>query len=446
MKTNNKIAEDFVSSFSFDQRLAQFDILGSIAHVKMLGKTRIIPSSELSKIIKGLNSILKDINNGKKIPKAEDIHYSVEKELIKRIGPVGGKMHTARSRNDQTALDLRLYARYEVMTIKDLLYDLIKVITQKAEKNISVIMPGYTHLQHAQPVLFSHYILAYAWMFQRDIERLYDYMYRVNVMPLGSAAFAGTSFPIDRNYTAKLLGFSKVSENSVDSVSDRDFVIELLAILSITAAHLSRLAEELINWSSSEFDFIKLSNEFTTGSSIMPQKRNPDMAELVRGKTGKVYGTLMTILTVMKGLPLAYNRDMQEDKPPLFDAIDTIKDCLMVMAPMVYSMEIKAESMHNSAKKGFLCATELADYLTKKGMPFRASHGIVKNIVEYCIKNDKELIDLSIKELKYFSILFDDNVKLLLDPEKVVNLKKSQGGTSVSSVKRQIAVLKELLK
>jgi argininosuccinate lyase len=446
MKIKSKLTEDFVSSFSFDQRLSVFDILGSIAHVKMLGKTRIILSVEAGKIIKGLNSILKDINNGKKIPKAEDIHYAIEKELIKRIGPIGGKMHTARSRNDQTALDLRLYARYEVMAIKDLLYDLIEAITKKAEKNIGVIMPGYTHLQHAQPVLFSHYILAYAWMFQRDIERLYDYMFRVNVMPLGSAALAGTSFPIDRNYTAKLLEFSKVSENSIDSVSDRDFVIEFLAVLSITATHLSRLSEELINWSSSEFDFIKLSNEFTTGSSIMPQKRNPDMAELVRGKTGKVYGNLMAILTVMKGLPLAYNRDMQEDKPPLFDAVDTIKDCLGVMAPMVFSMEIKPESMYNSTKKGFLCATELADYLTKKGMPFRTSHGIVKNIVEYCVKNDKELIDLSIKELKAFSVLFDDKAKLLLDPEKIVNLKKSQGGTSVSSVKKQIAGLKELLK
>ncbi|MCB4792677.1 MAG: argininosuccinate lyase [Elusimicrobia bacterium] len=446
MDNKAKTVQDFVSSFSYDQRLAVFDVIGSIAHVRMLVKSKIIPAGEGKKIIKGLNSILIDINKGKKLLKEEDVHYAVEKELIKRIGVLGGKMHTARSRNDQVALDIRMYIRNEIRVLIDILSDLEKSIAAQAAKNIKAVMPGYTHMQHAQPVLFSHHILSYAWMFERDKERLKDCLKRVNILPLGSAALAGTSFNIDRNYVARMLSFDGISLNSIDAVSDRDFIIEFISDLSIIATHLSRLSEELIIWSSSEFDFIKLPDAFTTGSSIMPQKRNPDVAELIRAKTGKVYGDLMAILTIMKALPLAYNRDMQEDKPILFNAFDTVMDCLNVMIPMVSGLEIKPGNMSEAAKKGFLCATELADFLVRKGMPFRTAHGIIKNLVNYCIKRNKDLIDLSANELKTFSKLFNNDVHSLLKPENTINLKKSIGGTSSSSVKNQISSLRKILK
>ncbi len=319
--------EQFIGSFSFDQRLAEVDIEGSIAHVEMLVKTKIIPASDGKKIISGLKSILKDLGKGWTLPMEEDIHFAVEKELIRRIGPVGGKMHTARSRNDQVATDLRLYVRKEILTIFDMLNAFQKVLIEKAEKNIDVVMPGYTHLQPAQPIIASHHLLAYAWMIQRDKERIIDCLKRTNIMPLGSAALAGTSFKIDRNYTAKLMEFFRPCENSLDGVSDRDFCAEYIFDLSLIAVHLSKLAEEIIVWSSVEFNFIHIDDKFTSGSSIMPQKRNPDTAEVIRGKTGRVFGDLMAMLTIMKGLPIAYNRDLQEDKPPVLDAGETVKLC-----------------------------------------------------------------------------------------------------------------------
>jgi argininosuccinate lyase len=370
----------------------------------------------------------------------------VEKELIKRVGKLAGKMHTARSRNDQVALDLRLYSRNEICVIKQLLCGLENAIVGQAQKNINAVMPGYTHLQPAQPVLFSHYILAYAWMFERDIERLADCEKRINVLPLGSAALAGTSFPIDRNYTAKLLGFGSISPNSMDAVSDRDFVAEILSCLSIISLHLSRLCEELITWSSAEFGFVNIASEFTSGSSIMPQKRNPDVAEIIRGKTGRVYGSLMSILTIMKGLPLAYNRDMQEDKPPLFDAIDTVKGNLTVIAPMIETLKINEANMLKATVKGYLSATELADYLARRGMDFRSAHGLVKDIVGYCARNKKTLDEPTIAELKSFSEAFSNDIIAMLKPERIVQNKVSEGGTSAASVNKQIKKLKNLLK
>jgi argininosuccinate lyase len=439
-------AQDFISSISFDMRLAGYDIIGSVAHVRMLAKKKIITAREGARIVNGLESILKDLRKGKSIPSAEDVHYAVEKELIKRIGPAGGKMHTARSRNDQVALDLRLYVRDETIELYTLIRDVQRAIVAVAEDNINTVMPGYTHLQHAQPVLFAHHLLAYAWMFDRDTGRLSDCLKRTNILPLGSAALAGTSFPIDRKYVAGLLGFSGVSDNSMDAVSDRDFAVEFIACLSVIAMHLSRLAEEFINWSSEEFGFIKIADEFTSGSSIMPQKRNPDVAELVRGKTGKVYGSLMSILTLMKGLPLAYNRDMQEDKPPVFDAVDAVKASLEVALPMILTVKVRKERMAMAASKGFLEATELADYLSKKGLPFRQAHGIVSNIVKYCIKNHKRLAELENAELAMFSKLFKKDVNKLLHVDNIVRAKTSEGGTSPASVKKQLAKLRSILK
>ncbi|MBN1621522.1 MAG: argininosuccinate lyase [Endomicrobiales bacterium] len=444
MKKETKIS-DFISSFSFDQRLAEYDILGSMAHVKMLSKCKIISSGDGVKIINGLKAILKGLNNDKKIPKQEDIHYAVEKELIRRIGPVGGKMHTARSRNDQVSLDLRLYIRDEIRQIYDLLADAQKSIISQAKKNHEAVMPGYTHLQPAQPILFSHHILAYAWMFQRDKERLKDCYKRVNVLPLGSASLAGTSFPIDRKYVAKLLGFRGVMNNSIDAVSDRDFVVEFVFALSLIASHLSRLCEDLIVWSSAEFGFISMADEFTSGSSIMPQKRNPDAAEIIRGKTGRVYGDLITLLTLMKGIPLSYNRDMQEDKPPLFDAVDSMKSVLEITAPLLLGITVNPEKMLEATKNGYICATEVADYLAKKNVPFRTAHKIVKDMVKYCIKKNIKLDELTGAELKKFSKNFNKDISSFLKPDKVVYMKSSEGGTSPKSVKKQIKDLSSLL-
>jgi argininosuccinate lyase len=436
----------FIGSFSFDQRLCEADITGSVAHVKMLIKQKILSSPDGKKIISGLNSILKDILKGRSLPEEEDIHYAVEKELIRRIGPVGGKMHTARSRNDQTAADLRLYLRKETGEIINLLCRFQKVLLAKAQKSTDVIMPGFTHLQPAQPVLASHYILAYAFMFQRDRERLTDCLKRINVSPLGSAALAGTSFKIDRRYAAKLLGFDGVCENSLDGVSDRDFAAEFLFCCSVTALHLTRFCEEIILWLNPEFAYIKIDDKFTSGSSIMPQKRNPDCAEVIRGKSGRIFGDLFAMLTIIKSLPLAYNRDLQEDKPPVFDAADNIRLCLEVAAEMAASLEFIKENTLKSARKGYVEATEIADYLARKGVPFRTAHAVVKQIVSYALKNSKTLDELTVEEYKSFSKDIEKDVYKFIDVKNIIEAKSSYGGASLKSSLRQIEILKSLLK
>ncbi|MDD2523362.1 MAG: argininosuccinate lyase [Endomicrobiaceae bacterium] len=438
--------EQFIGSFSFDNRLAEVDIIGSVAHTQMLVKTKIISSSDGKKIIAGLKSILRDLQKGWQLPQEEDIHFAVEKELIKRIGPVGGKMHTARSRNDQVATDLRLYVREEIYKIIEMINSFQTVIVKKAEESIDIIMPGYTHLQPAQPIIGSHHLLAYAWMLERDKQRLFDCLKRTNIMPLGSAALAGTSFKIDRKYTAKILEFDFISDNSLDAVSDRDFAGEYIFDLSMIAMHLSKLSEEIIIWSSVEFNFIKIDDKFTSGSSIMPQKRNPDCAEIIRGKSGRVFGDLMAMLTIMKALPIAYNRDLQEDKPPVFDATDTVKLCLGVITELMQTFSFKKDTTLKSTEKGFLQATEVADYLAKKNIPFRTAHGIVKNIVNYCIKNEKTLDSLSLNEYKIFSEIIDKDIYSFIDVKNIVNAKVSIGGTSKKSVVKQILDLKKLIK
>ncbi|MEW6555760.1 MAG: argininosuccinate lyase [Elusimicrobiota bacterium] len=428
----------FVSSISYDVKLAKYDILGSIAHVKMLAKCKIVTQKEATKIINGLNSILKDFNAGKLRFTDEDIHTSIEVELKKRIGNVAGKMHTARSRNDQVALDERLYLKDEIKIIIEKIDKAISMLKKIAQKNLNIIMPGFTHLQNAQAVLFSHWFLAYVWMLKRDKERFYDCYKRIDICPLGSAAFAGTEFNIDRNFVASQLGFSKISENSVDAVADRDFIIEFLFDCAVVSMHCSRLAEEIVIWSSQQFGFIKLSAKFTTGSSVMPQKQNPDFAELVRAKTGRIYGNLISFLTVMKGLPLSYNRDMQEDKEPLFSSAETIENILDICAGMVSEMKLNPDRMLSACKNGFILATDIADYLVCKGLPFRTSHSIVAKLVDYCIKNQKKFDDLSITEWKKFSEKFDRSVFDMLNFRKSVEKRKSYGGTSLSSVKQQL--------
>jgi argininosuccinate lyase len=438
--------EQFIGSFSFDGRLAEVDIIGSIAHVKMLVKTKIISSSDGKKIITGLESILKDLKKGWKIPKEEDIHFAVEKELIRRIGSVGGKMHTARSRNDQVATDLRLYIKDATKTIGNLLNDFQKKLVKKANDNIDVIMPGFTHLQPAQPILAAHHLLAYVYMAQRDKERLEDCYKRVDVMPLGSAALAGTSFKIDRHYTAKLLGFKNISENSLDGVSDRDFAIEFVFCMSLISLHLTRFCEEIILWMNPEFSYISIDDKFTSGSSIMPQKRNPDCAEVIRGKSGRVFGDLMSLLTIVKSLPLAYNRDLQEDKPPVFDAFDNVKMCLEVMNDMIASLKFVKENTLKSTEKGFISSTEIADYLARHNVPFRIAHGIVKEIVLYCKKYSKTLNEISIEEFNKFSPIFKKDIFKYLDAKNIADMKVSYGSTSKKSVVRQIENIKWSLK
>ncbi|MBR1583875.1 MAG: argininosuccinate lyase [Spirochaetales bacterium] len=441
------LADSFNSSIGFDQRLFRQDITGSIAHAAMLAKQGIITCDEANSIINALNGILQDIESGALAidQKAEDIHMFVEQILTQRIGETGKKLHTARSRNDQVALDLRLYLRDYSDDLTTLLKDLIGALIGKAESNLDVIMPGYTHLQHAQPVLFSHHILAYAMMLERDVQRIADCRRRINVSPIGCCALAGTTFDTDRLFEARKLGFDSVCLNSLDGVSDRDFCVELLSALSLIMTHLSRLSEELILWSSQEFSFIELSDDFTTGSSIMPQKKNPDMAELCRGKTGRVYGDLMALLTTLKGLPLAYNKDMQEDKESVFDACDTVKICLQVFAPMIRSMKVNAGNMAESAKKGFMNATDLADYLVLKGMAFRDAYKVSGTIVAYCIQSGHILEDLSIDDYKKFSPLIDKDVYQAIDLGNCVQKRSSEGGTSIESVKKQIAHLREVL-
>ena len=442
--------EQFIGSFSFDGRLAEADITASIAHVKMLVKCKIIKQSEGNRILSGLDSILKSIKKGWKLPKEEDIHFAVEKELIRRIGTVGGKMHTARSRNDQVSTDFRLYLRDQTDKLIALLSSFQKTLVKKAEENAGVIMPGFTHLQPAQPVLAAHHLLAYAWMAQRDKERLIDCRKRINVSPLGSAALAGTSFKIDRNYTAKLLGFEKVCENSLDGVSDRDFAAEFVLCLSLVSAHLTRFCEEIILWMTPEFSYVKIGDKFTSGSSIMPQKRNPDCAEVIRGKSGRIFGGLIALLTVIKSLPLAYNRDLQEDKPPVFDALDNTVMCLEVMTEMAESLKFIKENTLKSARKGFIGATEIADYLAKKDVPFREAHGVVREIVLYCQKNAKSLDSLTLGEYNRFYPkkypIFDGDIFKCVKPENIVEMKISDGGTSHKSVSKQISMLKNIFR
>ena len=443
----NAIADSFNSSIVFDQKLYKQDIEGSIAHASMLAKQEIITCDEADVIISALKAILQDIESGKLEidPKAEDIHMFIEQVLTQRIGEAGKKLHTARSRNDQVALDLRLWLRDYSDEVTALLKGLIKALKEKAEQNLEVIMPGYTHLQHAQPVLFSHHILAYAMMLLRDIGRIADCRKRINVSPIGCCALAGTTYNTDRAFEAGKLGFDSVCLNSLDGVSDRDFCVELLSALSLVMTHLSRLSEELILWSSQEFGFIELSDDFTTGSSIMPQKKNPDMAELCRGKTGRVYGDLMALLTTLKGLPLAYNKDMQEDKESVFDACETVKACLEVFAPMIQNMKVNADAMLQSAKKGFMNATDLADYLVLKGLAFRDAYKISGSVVAYCIQSGTILEDLPLEEYKKFSLLIGQDVYDAIDLKNCVQKRISEGGTSVESVKKQLAYLEEAL-
>ena len=439
------LADELNSSIGVDGRMYAQDIKGSAAHARMLSKQGIITEEEKDQIIAGLEGILKDISSGALAidQTAEDIHMFVEAELTKRIGDAGKKVHTARSRNDQVALDDRMYLKDAVDELCAFTEKLIQTIADIAERESSVIMPGYTHLQRAQPILFSHQILAYAFMFERDIDRMKDCKKRMNVSPIGSCALAGTTYDTDRDFEAELLGFDKPCLNSIDGVSDRDFVVELLADLSILQMHLSRFAEELVLWSSWEFRFIELSDAYTTGSSIMPQKKNSDMAELIRGKTGRVYGDLITMLTVLKGLPLAYNKDMQEDKEAVFDAVDTVKLCLQVMEPMLAGMKVHADRMLRAAGEGFINATDLADYLTRKGMPFRDSYKITGSIVNYCINNGLILENVPLEKYREYSTLIDKDVYEAIDLMTCVKSRISKGGTSPESVSEQIKYLRE---
>ncbi len=443
----NQIADDFNSSIRFDCRMYREDITGSMAHAAMLGAKNIISKADADAIIDGLQTILDDLESGalEIDPTAEDIHMFVEQVLTERIGETGKRLHTARSRNDQVALDLRMYLRAEVGEIVALTKALITALTDQAEAHKADILPGYTHLQRAQPVTFGHHLMAYAMMLLRDVDRMQDASIRMNVSPIGCCALAGTTYDTDRIMEAESLGFDAVALNSLDGVSDRDFCVELLSAWSILMMHLSRLSEELISWSSWEFQFISLSDDFTTGSSIMPQKKNPDMAELCRGKTGRVYGDLMALLTTLKGLPLAYNKDMQEDKEAVFDAVDTVKMCLKVFAPMIETMTVKSANMLRAAQTGFINATDLADYLVKKGMPFRSAYQISGALVAACIQKGVTLEELPLEAYKAQSELFDadlyDEINLAACAEK----RSSLGGTSVQSVENQIAWVRSQL-
>lgn len=443
----DKIADDFNSSISFDSRMYKQDITGSIAHAAMLSRCGIITEEEAKLLEDGLCGILEDLESGKlEIDlNCEDIHMFVEQVLTERIGDTGKKLHTARSRNDQVALDLRMYMRDEIETIIDKLKKLTLIVTDKAEEYKSVIMPGYTHLQRAQPITFGHHLMTYAMMFTRDIARLEDCKSRMNVSPIGSCALAGTTYSTDRIFEAEKLGFDSITLNSIDGVSDRDFCLEAVSDISIVMVHLSRFSEEIILWSSWEFKFIELSDSFTTGSSIMPQKKNPDMAELVRGKSGRVFGDMTALFTLMKGLPLAYNKDMQEDKENIFDAVDTVKMCLDVFCGMVDTMKAIPENMKKAAGNGFINATDLADYLTKKGMPFRSAYKISGQIVSDCIKQGYVLENYPLSEYKKYSDLFDDDVYESVDLDVCVAKRISDGGTSVGSVEKQISYVKSLI-
>jgi argininosuccinate lyase len=447
MKDSNKLVHDYLASIPFDQRLYRQDIEGSIAHAGMLAKQGIIPESDAEAIIDGLEAIQKEIEQGEFQFKTEleDIHINIEARLFEKIGDVAGKLHTARSRNDQVALDLRLFVKEEIGKTMNKIRALQTALVELAEANKAVIMPGYTHLQQAQPILLAHHLLAYFEMFQRDRDRFRDCMERTDVLPLGSGALAGVPYPVDHEFMADELGFSKVSANSLDVVSDRDFVIEYEAAAAITMMHLSRLAEELILWSSSEFGFIEIGDAFTTGSSIMPQKKNPDVAELARGKTGRVYGNLMGILTTMKSLPLAYNRDMQEDKEGLFDTVDTLRSSLEVFAGMIKTIKVNAERIAQAMKTDYMLATDLADYLVNKGMPFREAHGVVAKLSKYAMSKGKNFQELGRQEYKKFSALFGGDV-YKITPESSVAARNVAGGTAPKQVGKALRRAKRLIK
>lgn len=439
--------ESFTSSITFDRRLCLYDIEGSIAHCRMLAKQSIISRDDASTIVKGLGRIARDMKRGLFEPDEalEDIHMNIENRLIREVGKVAQKLHTARSRNDQVVLDVRMYLRDEVGSVLQGLTAFRRGLVKLADRHVDVIMPGYTHLQRAQPVLFSHHLMAYYEMFTRDRSRFKEALKRINVMPLGSAALAGTTYPIDMSYTAELLDFPVVSANSVDAVSDRDFIMEFLAAAGICMVHLSRLSEELILWSSSEFGFVDIPDAFATGSSIMPQKKNPDVPELVRGKAGRVFGSLMALLTVMKGLPLSYNRDMQEDKEPLFDTVDTLKGCLEVYEKLIPKLKVNGTAMEKAVTRGFLNATDMADYLVTKGMAFRDAHRCSGEVVRYALGQDKELHELTLKELGKFSRLFAEDVFELLAPLQMINRRLSTGGTASKNVVRAIQKAKKVI-
>ena len=436
--------EAFTASIEIDARLYRHDILGSIAHAKMLAKQSIISQRDAKKIVRGLLGIQRQIEAGKfAFSRAdEDIHMNIERRLIELIGEAGGKLQTARSRNDQVALDMRLYLRDEVELIMADLQALQRALARAAKKYLSVIMPGYTHLQRAQPVLFSHHLLAYYDMFERDRQRLAGCLERINVMPLGSGALAGTTFPIDRLYIAKLLGFPRVSKNSIDAVSDRDFLLEFVAVSSILFVHLSRLADEMVLWSTQEFGFIELPDGYCTGSSMMPQKKNPDVPELIRGKTGRVFGHLQALLTIMKGLPLAYNRDFQEDKIPLFDTADTVKASVTIMRELVEGMKVNSQRMLDAAQDGFMNATDLADYLVERGVPFRAAHEVAGKVVQFGLGKGKRIEKLTLVELKRFSDKIEKDVYKYLSVDAVVGRRRALGGTARQNVLRRLKELR----
>ena len=446
-KETDSLVNDFNSSIGFDARLYRQDIAGSIAHATMLGEQGIITKDEAEDIIAGLKAILADVEAGKVefTEDNEDIHMNIEAILTSRIGDDGKRLHTARSRNDQVAVDFRLYVKNEIPKIIAMILDLEDVLVKKAEGNTRTVMPGYTHLQRAQPTTFAHYMMAYANMLRRDVTRLEDCMARMDECPLGSGALATSTYPVDRQRTAELLGFAKPTENSMDSVADRDYAIEFLSACSLLMMHLSRFSEEIILWCSWEFKYVDLDDAYSTGSSIMPQKKNPDVAELVRGKTGRIYGDLIGLLTVMKGLPLAYNKDMQEDKEPVFDAIDTVEMCVPVFAAMVDTLTVRPKNMAKAAAGGFINATDCADYLAKKGMPFREAYMIVGRLVNMCIKSGDTLDTLTLRDFRAISDLFDEDVYEALDLRNCVNGRKVYGGPAESEVERQIAYIKDFV-
>jgi len=447
-QSTDTLMETFSASISFDKRLYGCDIEGSIAHCKMLARCKIITTAESNKIIKGLKRILRECDEGrfKFSDSLEDIHMNIENRLREIIGPVAGKLHTGRSRNDQVCLDIRLYLRKEIDDIVGEINRLTKTLIKIAKKNINHLIPGYTHLQRAQPVLLSHHLLAYVEMMLRDKERFLDAYKRINVMPLGSAALAGTNFPIDRKITAKLLGFPEISHNSMDAVADRDFAAEFCSASALTMMHLSRFCEEVVIWNSSEFRFIELSDSFTTGSSIMPQKKNPDAAELIRGKSGRVFGNLVSLLTLMKGLPLAYNKDLQEDKEPLFDTVETVKVCLRIFTDMMKSAKFIPIAKKELEASGFLTATDLADYLVLKGVPFREAHELTGKTVAFCLEKEKTLTDLSLAQLRKISKRFDEEVFDHIALQNSVDRKNIYGGTAKNQVRAQITRLTKKLK
>ena len=436
----NPLMEAFTSSLAFDQRLAIYDIKGSLAHCRMLVKQKILTRTEGERIQKGLARVQRELEQGgfPFLPSDEDIHMAVERRLTEKIGPIGGKLHTARSRNDQVLLDVRLYLRDEAAAILKLLGALQKRLARLAKRHRDVVMPGYTHLQRAQPVLLAHHLLAYYEMFSRDAERLQECQTRINVLPLGAGALAGTTLPIDRTYVARLLGFAKVSQNSLDTVADRDFLVEFLSVSAVTSMHLSRMAEELVLWASSEFNFIELPDAFATGSSMMPQKKNPDVPEIIRGKTGRVYGNLFAVLTTLKGLPLTYNRDLQEDKEPLFDTVDTMKAMLTVLEAMLAQLVFRKDTMQAAALGGFTLATDVADYLVEKGLPFRKAHEIVGTIVRDCITKNRGLEQLSLEEWQQFCPVFELDILPRLTLESAVSRRRSAGGTARVNVDKRL--------